>query len=92
MARGNSKIGFVSKYRQAPPRSMQTNNKLIAQVRPIHGGNRQWAGSLAGITPEQILDFSASINPLGPPKSAIAAIQSHLSDLNHYPDREYRLL
>jgi L-threonine-O-3-phosphate decarboxylase len=60
--------------------------------RPMHGGNRQWAASLAGITPEQILDFSASINPLGPPKSAIAAIQSHLADLNHYPDPEYTLL
>ena len=71
---------------------MQTNNQLIAQARPMHGGNRQWAADLAGIAPEQILDFSASINPLGPPKSAIAAIQSHLSDLNHYPDPEYTLL
>ncbi|HBC43215.1 MAG TPA: threonine-phosphate decarboxylase [Pseudanabaena sp.] len=60
--------------------------------RPIHGGNRQWAASMAGISPEQILDFSASINPLGTPKSAIAAIQSHLTDLGHYPDPEYTLL
>jgi len=66
---------------QAPERS-----------RPIHGGNLQWAASLAGIMPEQILDFSASINPLGVPKSAIAAIQSHLTDLSHYPDPEYTLL
>jgi len=57
--------------------------------RPNHGGNRQWAASMAGITPAQILDFSASINPLGPPDSAIAAIQSHLSELNHYPDPQY---
>ncbi len=48
--------------------------------RPTHGGNRQWAASLAGIEQEQILDFSASINPLGPPQSAIAAIQSHLTE------------
>ena len=60
--------------------------------RPIHGGNRQWASSIAGAAPETILDFSASINPLGPPKSAIAAIQSQLVDLNHYPDPEYTLL
>jgi len=60
--------------------------------RPIHGGNRQWASSIAGAAPENILDFSASINPLGPPKSAIAAIQSHLTDLNHYPDPDYGLL
>jgi L-threonine-O-3-phosphate decarboxylase len=67
-------------------------NALNQSSRPMHGGNRQWAASLAGIAPEQILDFSASINPLGPPKSAIAAIQSHLADLNHYPDPEYTLL
>jgi len=65
---------------------------LSQKSRPIHGGNRQWAASMAGISPERILDFSASINPLGVPKSAIAAIQSHLTDLSHYPDPEYILL
>jgi L-threonine-O-3-phosphate decarboxylase len=73
---------------QLIPNFMKTTDRL----RPTHGGNRQWAASLAGISPEQILDFSASINPLGPPKSAIAAIQSHLAELNHYPDPEYTLL
>ena len=67
---------------------MQATNRS----RPIHGGNRQWASSIAGAAPEAILDFSASINPLGPPKSAIATIQSQLVDLNHYPDPEYTLL
>ena len=66
--------------------------QVTDRSRPMHGGNRQWAASFAGIAPEQILDFSASINPLGPPKSAIAAIQSHLTELNHYPDPEYTLL
>ena len=60
--------------------------------RPIHGGNRQWASNIANALPECILDFSASINPLGPPQSAIAAIKSHLIELNHYPDPEYTLL
>jgi L-threonine-O-3-phosphate decarboxylase len=32
------------------------------------------------------LDFSASINPLGPPPSALAAITAHLGDLSAYPD------
>ncbi|MFZ4727202.1 MAG: threonine-phosphate decarboxylase CobD [Pseudanabaena sp.] len=66
--------------------------QVTDRARPTHGGNRQWAASLAGIEQEQILDFSASINPLGPPQSAIAAIQSHLAELNHYPDPEYTLL
>jgi aspartate/methionine/tyrosine aminotransferase len=39
-----------------------------------------------------ILDFSASINPLGPPKSAIAAIEQELKDLVAYPDPHYHQL
>jgi L-threonine-O-3-phosphate decarboxylase len=48
-----------------------------------------WAASLAGCSPHAILDFSASINPLGPPASAIAALQSHLHRLTQYPDPNY---
>lgn len=59
---------------------------------PSHGGNLTWAASLAGCSPFAILDFSASINPLGPPQSAIEAIQSHLHALPHYPDPTYRAL
>lgn len=59
---------------------------------PMHGGNLVWAASLANCSPSAILDFSASINPLGPPASAIAAIQSHLQDLKVYPDPQYHQL
>lgn len=61
-------------------------------MRPVHGGNLVWAAALAGCSPEAILDFSASISPLGPPKSAIAAIQAHLGNLSYYPDPDYREL
>lgn len=54
-----------------------------------HGGNLSWAASLVGCSPFAILDFSASINPLGPPPSTIDAIQSHFSALPHYPDPDY---
>jgi L-threonine-O-3-phosphate decarboxylase len=60
--------------------------------RPTHGGNLVWAASLANCPPSAILDFSASINPLGPPSSAIAALQAHLGDLKAYPDPQYREL
>ena len=60
--------------------------------RPNHGGNLAWAAALAGCSPSLILDFSASINPLGPPKSAIAAIESQLKDLVTYPDPDYQQL
>lgn len=55
----------------------------------MHGGNLAWASALANCPPEAILDFSASINPLGLPASAIAAMQTHLSDLCAYPDPSY---
>ncbi|MEG4069910.1 pyridoxal phosphate-dependent class II aminotransferase [Microcoleus sp. Pol11C2] len=58
-------------------------------IRPVHGGNLAWAAALAGCPPSAILDFSASISPLGPPESALAAIQSHLSSLTAYPDPDY---
>jgi len=64
----------------------------IADFRPSHGGNLVWAATLAGCAPEQILDFSASINPLGPPASAIAAIQAGLAGLCAYPDPHYHNL
>jgi L-threonine-O-3-phosphate decarboxylase len=57
--------------------------------RPRHGGNLAWASELAGCSPHLILDFSASINPLGPPAAAIAAIQSALPQIVHYPDPTY---
>ena len=60
--------------------------------RPTHGGNLVWAASLANCSPSAILDFSASINPLGPPNSAIATLQAHLGDLKAYPDPQYRAL
>jgi histidinol-phosphate/aromatic aminotransferase/cobyric acid decarboxylase-like protein len=60
--------------------------------RPRHGGNLVWASALAGCSPHLILDFSASINPLGPPLSAIAAIQAALPQIVHYPDPSYREL
>ena len=58
----------------------------------MHGGNLAWAAELAGCSPSAILDFSASISPLGPPRSAIAAIQANLALVREYPDPESRQL
>ncbi|MBW4623734.1 MAG: threonine-phosphate decarboxylase CobD [Cyanosarcina radialis HA8281-LM2] len=66
--------------------------KIDILQRPAHGGNLAWAASLAGCSSAEILDFSASINPLGPPQSAIAAIQSHLAAISSYPDPNYHQL
>ncbi len=57
--------------------------------RPTHGGNLVWAASLAGCPVNQILDFSASINPLGLGSGVIFALQQHLSDIDKYPTPGY---
>jgi L-threonine-O-3-phosphate decarboxylase len=64
----------------------------VSLNRPTHGGNLDWAAAVAGCPPSLILDFSASINPLGPPNSAIAAIESGLKALSRYPDPNYSQL
>ncbi len=51
-----------------------------------HGGNLVWAAVLAGCPPSAILDFSASISPLGPPESVLAALGSQLGTIRNYPD------
>jgi len=51
-----------------------------------HGGNIHEASRKTGIPPERILDFSASINPLGLPKPATAAILKGMRLLPHYPE------
>jgi L-threonine-O-3-phosphate decarboxylase len=56
---------------------------------PAHGGNLAWAAALAGCPPSAILDFSASISPLGPPNSTLSAIVSQLGNLRHYPNPDY---
>ncbi|MBE9180692.1 threonine-phosphate decarboxylase [Oculatella sp. LEGE 06141] len=61
----------------------------MSSTRPTHGGNLAWAAALSGCSPSDILDFSASINPLGPPQAAIATIHTHLNRLPHYPDPNY---
>ncbi|MDS3861737.1 threonine-phosphate decarboxylase CobD [Thermosynechococcaceae cyanobacterium BACA0444] len=53
---------------------------------PRHGGNLRWAATLAGCDAAEILDFSASINPLGMPDSVRVALQNSLDRIQHYPD------
>lgn len=51
-----------------------------------HGGNRRSLAERAGRGAGEILDFSASINPLGMPGAVHAALKASLDDLADYPD------
>ena len=58
-------------------------------MRPTHGGNLAWAAGVAGCSPEVVLDFSASISPLGPPLGVVDAIQGAIATLSAYPNPDY---
>ncbi len=53
-----------------------------------HGGNIARLAAAAGRPAGEILDFSANLNPLGPPDWLRPLVSSRLSDLVHYPDPE----
>ena len=58
-------------------------------TQPAHGGNLVWAAKLAGCPPSAIVDFSASISPLGPPHSVLVAMKSQMAKVRNYPDPNY---
>jgi len=53
-----------------------------------HGGNMQQLADRLGCKPSDILDFSANINPLGPPEYIWNVLARNLPDIIHYPDSE----
>jgi len=58
----------------------------------IHGGNIYEIGRQYGLRPDEIVDFSASINPLGLSPKAEKKLKDGLSAVRHYPDSESSLL
>ena len=57
-----------------------------------HGGNVYEIASQLGCSPDSILDYSASINPLGPAPGLPEVFSKYFHRLQHYPDIENRSL
>ncbi len=57
-----------------------------------HGGNRESLAEKCACQVEELIDFSANINPLGPPDSIRGVISRNVSQLIHYPDPSSRKL
>ncbi|NUU78713.1 threonine-phosphate decarboxylase CobD [Paenibacillus xylanilyticus] len=55
-----------------------------------HGGDVETAASRFGGNPGDFLDFSANINPLGPPKEVLKALEQGLQTVLRYPDPAHR--
>ena len=63
------------------------------QLHPFgHGGDLQTAAHHAGMNVHELIDFSASINPLGPPAGLFAYLAECLPDVLAYPDPACRAL
>ncbi|MDD2585887.1 MAG: threonine-phosphate decarboxylase CobD [Syntrophomonadaceae bacterium] len=52
----------------------------------IHGGNVYEVAEQYGLNIEDILDFSASVSPLGVPEVVLEALKNSLGTVVHYPD------
>ncbi|WP_333652705.1 threonine-phosphate decarboxylase CobD [Dissulfurispira sp.] len=57
-----------------------------------HGGNIYRFIEERNIRMDEVIDFSASINPLGVPESAIKKIKDNIKYLCHYPDPDAKHL
>ena len=67
---------------------MTTTDKVLL---PAHGGQLRQIAEWYGVPVEQLLDFSANINPAGPPPSVPMALRRALTNpttLDTYPDLE----
>ena len=61
----------------------------MTQQPPLHGGQLRQIAVRFGIPITQLLDFSASINPDGPPPAVLANLRASLDEpsaLTTYPD------
>lgn len=55
-----------------------------------HGGDLLTASARYGIDARQVMDFSANINPLGPPPGLLERLKETLADIVRYPDPGHR--
>jgi adenosylcobyric acid synthase len=59
---------------------------------PVHGGNIREISERTGIPEKNLVDFSANINPIGPPSWLKETLVEELPHLTHYPDRSVTAL
>lgn len=74
--------------------SAKNRKKFVQKERRIqpHGGNREAFCRQYRIDFDDVIDFSANINPFGPPAGLYERISSELDSITHYPDPTYQRL
>ncbi len=59
----------------------------VKNLKPcVHGAEVLGAAEESGLLPQDILDFSSSVNPLGPSEKALDAAKAAFSQIAAYPD------
>ncbi len=61
-------------------------NPLDEESRRIHGGNRWVWMRERGFAMDDVIDFSADVNPLGFPDCVRSVIEANVESIRHYPD------
>ena len=72
-------------------KTQNTKHKTQSSVSE-HGGNIYKAAQELGISENEIIDFSASINPLGISDKVKTVIAKEIVNLVHYPDPDANML
>ena len=67
-----------------------SGRRITASGRPVHGGLKPAELRALGLRPEDVLDFSSSISPIGPPAGVWEALKG--VDLGSYPDPQCLVL
>lgn len=65
---------------------MRPRKPIMELKASTHGGKFWQYKKNPNVQTMEIIDFSASINPIGPPQSVIDVIRRNLHNLSHYPD------
>ena len=81
---------MVQSYRSSIGHGVAFHGEGMTQ--PTHGGNVYKVAHERHIPVDRIVDFSANINPLGPPAVVRRAIRLALKQIVHYPDPDCRQL
>ncbi len=76
---------------------MKTDPVLVTEsdTRAVHGGDVDRVGKMYGLRLEEILDFSANINPAGPPQRVLSRLAEAVTDIRsfaQYPEPDCRSL
>lgn len=58
-------------------------------MKVIHGGNREEISRKTGVDADELIDFSANINPLGLSSKLARVIQQAIPDVIYYPNPKY---